>query len=457
MNAGVSQMNVSIKQVSTIFGDLRAASNQLTIYGSALNASLLAADASCGAAGLAELTPLVSNVTFHLSAFSGIISPAETSLVVATNYLSTYSGNLREYVLYLLWALPLVFVVFSLLFSCLRSTFGIKWVMAYGMFVFFLMVILCLPFLVLTSFTADVCVAPTINVVKAVPSGYLQQVASYYSTCSTVVNNYNSSTFYNSSDFNTYFNGTTGNFNSTINGTLSDNRVLLRFENSTNPLIEFILQARYNILALNSSLTPMLLSPAVFGVTCPTDINILAMRNETGVMVEKFSSLIDLLGCDALQRIFWLDIVEITLCGTLFNSFLAVWMSQFLSSFLIFFVVILLSLIYPHIEFNRFASVAPGPKDDDDDNDEDNDGAEIGEDQSEVIQIIEIEEDEEAKREATTFDWSQSGFDSLLDDDMDMRTIQSNAGSVDSNGNPLTPEDIIHGIAINMPGVEDEN
>ena len=225
-----------------------------------------------------------------------------------------YAVQYEQAGFYVLWALGSAAGCALIVSQILKRKQALKWSVCLGAFTFLVEVVVCLFFMLATAALGDVCTKPTWNIITSVPTGSLQNMAAYYSSCRGV------------------------------------NTVGVSVRSAMASAIS--LGAGIQVLVANassaSSSSVTNRTAAVAGI-CFNDPNLLNMQSELKGILGLISSANENMLCPPLQRL-WFSIVNTAICTDLFTGFYSLWVSQLITSLFLFLAVMLASISWQYYD-----------------------------------------------------------------------------------------------------------
>jgi hypothetical protein len=317
IDSGVSAFTDVIDSAQLIVDDVTGNATQLLGYGGTLTNNFEALNTSCSVASssFGDVDSYLTTYNESIHTFQDLVSPIGGHFDTVTQYLDQYAGTYRTIALYIVWGLALVAVLFFAIGKLAASTCWLKFSITFGCLVYLLYLILGVPWVLTTSLTADLCMAPSYNVIKALPSsGSLRNMTMYFSSCEGV-----------------------------------------------SPLSANVDTGISSLQQLNDTLATLMQSHV-----CPTNVEAAAMQTTTLRIIDHLEVLRDnTLACPRFQDL-WFGVLNEALCTDLYTGIFYIWGSQLVTSFCLF--VLLLIATYTHHYFDKKsavgAAVQPGTEGD---------------------------------------------------------------------------------------------
>ena len=317
LNSGVASLTSAITGINNIFIAVNLQATYLKYtYPEALTASLNSAGGTIvGAAGETPATGtcgsiLLGDIPLVISAYQTaadmlyeLVHPQLSQFPKIQKYIALYLVNYGNIGVFVIWGLTVFTTLIFILMHALRSRGGLKFAMFLGEVVFIIVILLCVPFAFVTSLLADLCMTPSWNIVSLLPSGSLQGLVAFYSSC-------------------------------VGKDMLGDS---LRLAGSA-------------ALSLNVTLGNITSLPAITNYTCPGNQDVMNMQTDFVKISGSFSSIADSMACSAMQK-YWFMIVNDAVCGGLYNGVYSIWVSQIITSFFLFLLIVTASIAYQYFDY----------------------------------------------------------------------------------------------------------
>ena len=263
-------------------------------------------------------------VTMAATATGSAISAAVDLLESGSDYIVTLKDYVNDYLLayadvfvFLVFSFAAVSVALFIIFRLVRSQIGTQFTIIWASLTFILLLLVCLPFMIFASTFGDICMNPSKNIVAQAPDDELKAMLTYYSTCQ------------GSSDIMDNFNLAKTEAES-IPGLISDG-----FGNaSTGFCVDYADNGDF------------------------TNVGLLILASQ-GISVG-LGEIIDAASCPNIQAI-WFKIVNDALCTNFYNGIYSLWVSQFITSFFLFFLILVASVSYHYFASTKvYVSVEHG-------------------------------------------------------------------------------------------------
>ena len=291
-----------MSQFQSLFKSLKAGAASLTTYSAALNAHMINAYPSCP--NLNALDLKISTFSLNSATLKDTVTDVNQALNTIITAVRSDATKYKNLVFYILWLLALVTIVLLRAFQSLRKRKWVKIAMAFAMITFILEITCCFVFMVATAVFSDICVAPTRNLISVIPVGSnsnysAQDSMSYYATC-------------------------TGR--SVVGDIIDDTWVNIRYINNS-------LNILYNTTKYGCERNPF----------------VKIMLDDMARIGEAFGPVSRITACGPVQSV-WFDLINRCLCTDLFNGFYGLWLAQLLTSFFIYFAIIMASISYQYYD-----------------------------------------------------------------------------------------------------------
>lgn len=293
MDKGVNTVADSLWGVRNIFDSIDNDSVVLLNYGDDLSTAYTAAETSCPAVATQNFDDDIEAYEDAISTFQGAARDVVDALEHVHDGNDTYGIFYRNIGLYVLWGLSILCCILYSVGYFIQSVCFSQFAIFFGMTTYLLFIILGIVWLLLTSLFADICMDPSYNLVKSLPSGDLQDLANFYVSCIG-------------------------------NNTLQD---------SMN-------EGAQELAAVNSSINDAL-------VACPGDVNLLSMRSTLALIDVQYGITVDNLDCPPLQTL-WFQFINKGLCDETYTGLIYIWGSQLITSFFLLWLAVSASIVYQY-------------------------------------------------------------------------------------------------------------
>merc|ERR1711988_1893002 len=236
-----------------------------------------------------------------------LVNYMDTGKEIVNNYVDAY---LRTFV-FIIWAFAAMATFWFVLFRIFKSECGTKFAIFWGELTFFLILLFNVPMMILAQVLGDFCVQPTHNLIKAAPdqpflnNRTAEDIVRFYSHCS-------------GSD------------------TIGD-----------------------DLTAVQESFT--LLSNAttvVADIFCSSDTNLGTISSTIISAGTRFTDIRDAIACTNFQAV-WFTLFNDCLCGGIYSGIYSLWVSQFITSFFLFFLIVIVSVTYQYFHADHAKKVIP--------------------------------------------------------------------------------------------------
>jgi hypothetical protein len=268
-----------------------------------------------------------------IDAYDTIAASADSTttimLSVSTNLLSlrTYVDDMKVYVndyligyadifVFLVWSFAFVACILFVLFRIFRSELGTKFAVFWGQITFIILMLVCLPFMIFSATFGDFCMDPSRSAVTNVSDGDLRELVQYYATC------------------------------------VGDGKIDVQFQDAIATATDVIQEISSS---LDAACKAQYGDPA--GVV---DVG-QAITSATAI-VGGLQKIRDEATCDKFQNI-WFTIVNNALCKNFYSGIYSLWVSQFITSFFLFWLIVVASISYHYFKESK-VYVAPAEDED---------------------------------------------------------------------------------------------
>lgn len=216
-------------------------------------------------------------------------------------YVSGYLIKYADVFVLLVFFFAAFSVVLFVLFRFCRSTIGTKFAIFWGQLTFLILLLVCLPFMIFASIMGDFCMNPSKSAVENTPDGLKSKVR-FYATC------------VGTDEVGEQFDAAITNINS-IGSEIVD--------------------------VLDDACDP---SQAPPGVTV-SSTDIVKIQLGLNGLTAAISAIRTAAGCTKFQEI-WFKIMNDAFCTNFYGGIYSLWVSQFITSFFLFFLIVSASISY---------------------------------------------------------------------------------------------------------------
>lgn len=305
INTSYNTITSTVDSMSLIFAYLELDSIALSGYGSLLSSYLTSAEASCsgGSSTLSNLDSFVSTYNTQIDSFSTAVAPVNSKFDLVLQNLDKYGKTDRIIGMYVVWGIAIGAILMLALAQFCHSRCFMKFSMFCGMLTFLLLILFGIFWMVVTLLFGDFCMSPTENTINGIPSTQLSDILRFYSSCG-----------------------------------------------GDNIIGDYIDQAR------NASLTLANMLPNVQSTYCPSDSNINSMISTLNSIAIEFTSVESTLSCPTIRSL-WFTFINNGVCNDFYYGFFSIWVSQLVTSFFLFVLLIMGSISYQY--YSDIHLVAP--------------------------------------------------------------------------------------------------
>jgi hypothetical protein len=314
IDSGIVLIKDDIKTLNNLLKLIVDDSTILHDYADTLSTEYTAVKSNCSS--------FPSNLKNQIDSFSSEMNSLGNSLGTVTDQIDMLDGYIDQYAifyrnigLYVVWGLAIGAVLFFGIAKFIESMCFTKWSIFFATITYFLFLILGIPWLLITSFGGDLCMAPTYNLIKNVPMEMIQNITLYYATCQGY------------SMLNAYVDGgftSVKQLNDTVTAYL-------------NPHNPYNCHNSYALKEMHGTL-------------------------ENGI----FPTIGDIelqLGCAPINYL-WFDILNKGICTDFYQGVFYIWGSQLVTSFLLFCLIVIAAILYQYYDSGK---IVPGKDDDEED------------------------------------------------------------------------------------------
>lgn len=299
---GSDDLLEAIDMLTVLFDGTLAYANKLYAT-DAINFGTYSLGATTSCTGPSPIATQMATIVTASDAFTESIkmvldqvNPLKAYISDGKTYVTDYLVGFSSTVVLVIWSFAAVSVVLFVLFRICRSTFGTKLAIAWGQVTMLIILIFNMIFMVLTQALGDFCVNPSYNAVLNAGDG-LRPMVQYYATCVG---------------------------NDTV---------------------------RQQVLTASEQMTLMATTVAIvrstFGSPCATDANLIGVQLTAISASTTFVELGNFISCPKFQAI-WFKLINEALCDGLYSGIYSIWVSQFITSFFLFFLIAIASVSYKY-------------------------------------------------------------------------------------------------------------
>lgn len=311
LQEGVDKLNDAFDGLLVIFTNVKSSSYLLYMQDApTMTTSTTAAKTTCSNAAsiLSEMddfnVALNSAAKLLYDAVVSLVNYIDTGKDIVNNYVDAY---LRTFV-FIIWAFAAMATFWFVLFRIFKSECGTKFAIFWGELTFFLILLFNVPMMILAQVLGDFCVQPTHNIIKATPDGQLEDMVRFYSHC-------------------------------TGNDTIGEK--LLAVQSALTDI---------------SNATATIMTHPSFG--CSSDSNLATIVSTISTVGGRFGDISGYLTCANFQTV-WFTLMNDSFCGGIYSGIYSLWVSQFITSFFLFFLIVCASISYQYFHPDHVKKIVP--------------------------------------------------------------------------------------------------
>lgn len=236
------------------------------------------------------------------------LGPISSNVADNKNFINDTLLAYADIFVFLVFSVAFISVCLFVIFRLFRSACGTKIAIAWGMLTFLVLLLVCLPFMIFSSIFGDFCMNPSGNAVAQAPYA-IRNKLTFYSTCvtsATVVDDVGTNLEAGADKIGQIITDIANN----LIGTQGSPGPCYGNSTSTKPVV---------LNKISSSSGPQLKA------------NILKIREAAK--------------CENVQAI-WFKIVNDALCTNFYSGIYSLWVSQFVTSFFLFLLIVQASISY---------------------------------------------------------------------------------------------------------------
>eukprot|EP00605_Chrysophyceae_sp_TOSAG23-4_P002262 GSChrysophyteH1.ASY1.ANO1.2506.1 assembled CDS len=319
IKSGGEDLIEALDKFDTILENAYTSSNGIATV-SAPNTSKLITDAKQPG----KCPPITSDMT---DAYDAIIAGADATTVSMVDvsdkltdlrsyidesktYVNDYLIGYADVFVLLVWSFAFVACLLFVLFRIFRSETGTKFAVFWGQITFVILMLVCLPFMIFSATFGDFCMDPSRSAVTNVGDEGLRDLVQYYATCQ------------GQGEINTLFQ--------------------TAIDESTTVINE-----------INTNLKNLCQSAGGDDAAAAIE---LAATSAGGITVG-LQGILDAAACTNFQEI-WFIIMNDALCTNFYSGIYSLWVSQFITSFFLFWLIVVASISYHYFKQTK-VYVAP--------------------------------------------------------------------------------------------------
>jgi hypothetical protein len=317
LQSGTASLNEAFDMLLVIMKEVQASCLSLKdVDTPGITASKNAAKISCSVASgvLANLDEFCDTLATTSETLYDTVTKLVDYIELGQTYVNDFlAANLRTFV-FLIWCFAAVATGLFLLFRICRSECGTKFAIFWGELTFFLILLINLPLMVFTQILGDFCVQPTANILGTLGAGDMKEMVYYYSHC--------------------VGNDTIGEALLAVKGAMTD------INNATSVLKTFC-------------------PSGTAGYDDLTDMD--GYITDSG---SRFAEIADSISCENFQAV-WFKLMNDAFCGGFYSGVYSLWVSQFITSFFLFFLIVTATVSYQYFKKTDKLVVPDAPPIDD--------------------------------------------------------------------------------------------
>ena len=299
---GSDDLLEAIDMLIVLFDGIIAYANKLHLT-DAINFATYSLGATTTCTGPSPIATQMASIVTASDAFTENIvavidkvTPLKAYINDGQTYVNDYLVGFSQTVVLVIWSFAAVSVVLFVLFRICQSTFGTKFAIGWGQVTMLIILIFNMIFMVLTQALGDFCVNPSYNAVLNAGDG-LRPMVQYYATCVG---------------------------NDTV---------------------------RQQVISASEQMTLMATTVAqvrsASGSPCASDANLIGVQMTAISASATFVALDNFISCPKFQAI-WFKLINEALCDGLYSGIYSIWVSQFITSFFLFFLIATASVSYKY-------------------------------------------------------------------------------------------------------------
>jgi len=256
-----------------------------------------------GASGLTAayggLKTLIGVTSTAMDAVVNAMGPIQENVATNKNFINDTLIAYADVFVFLVFSFAFVSVCLFVIFRLFRSTCGTKIAIAWGMLTFIILLLVCLPFMIFSSVFGDFCMAPSENAVMNAPAE-IQEKLRFYSTCAAG-----------------------------LEDVVGDNLRL-----GKDKLGEIL-----------STITTQMLGYCDGSSSTRSRVELDKIDGLSTLLMQNLDKIISAASCVKVQEI-WFKIVNDALCTNFYSGIYSLWVSQFVTSFFLFLLIVQASISY---------------------------------------------------------------------------------------------------------------
>lgn len=305
LDGSVSTASSTLTNMGNIFTRLSDDGNAMQNYGNSFTSDYNQVSVTCRSY-TQSLSGAISSYKNSVSTYTSSIKSVNGFTSNLDSYLTTYGLMYQHIFLGIVYGLGVFMAFLFIICQCCRARCCTKCSVFLGEVVYLLIIILAVVVLVVAALLADFCVSPVASLNRILPAGSVQNITAYYTSCQ-----------------------------------------------GSNQLAKYTNDAKTSAITLNTTLMQLATTP---NSPCTGDPYIRSMQRTS---VKVFGSLSDVQGslsCATINPL-WTAMVDNAVCTDLLGGLSYVWISQIVTSLLLFIILIVASVTYNF--FDRFDMVVP--------------------------------------------------------------------------------------------------
>lgn len=182
LTAGLDHIESAVNQFGDIVTDVSEDGDQLLIYGRNLTVLAELASQSCAYATIYG-SQLNSSIYSYINSVQDMQETADT-LNDAVDGLDKYFNYYADGAVFIgLFGVVSILLIAQGVCHALESNYGMKVILSFNNFTFFTIITAGVAWCTLSVLIGDLCVAPSYNLVHALPEGDAKNITTYYATC----------------------------------------------------------------------------------------------------------------------------------------------------------------------------------------------------------------------------------------------------------------------------------
>ena len=301
ITTGLVKYESALDRILSIINQMKRYGLSLTDNSNSLQRHYNNAIISCPNVTTTSLSDDISSYDLNANDFFISFRPVTDQLEILKGYIDTYVIYYKDIGFYTIWSLAMLVFILISIFQYFRQAGWMRYSVGLAMQVFVLEIGVTSLLMVLASVFGDLCYAnPTSTVLNSIEVGQATNILTYYSSCSGV-----------------------------------------------NVLQTYFDTAKTNMISIQNTLSFFVSSGKCVGNT-----DIALLLTDVSIIQTAFIGIDSTITCTPVQNA-WFTLFNEAMCGDMMKGVYFLWITQLITSFCMFMIIIFASISYEYFELTR--------------------------------------------------------------------------------------------------------